>query len=381
MPVNEQILLKEISEDRALGAAVCFSHRHPQQSPAMHVEIVDHWRAEDEFVLIEAFRQGGKTTLAEEFLTLEAEFGNFGYALVIGETYAKAIQRLDAIKAEISGNAALGRLFGRAKGVTWNENLIELKNGTVLQAAGWDQELRGFLHRGKRPDRAYLDDVENKSMVRDTPTVDANWRRFWTELVPALDKDRRKIRVTGTPLADDCMVKRMKADPTFVHASYPICDGDIDDPATRATWPERYPMEWIRAERDRYARAGTLREFLQEFMLVSAQTQGKPFTEDQLRFVDVAPAGWLPRKVIMDPARTVDVRRSDQTGRVVVSRLGTRIYVHESGGEFWRPDQIVDGCFRVSERHDGAEVVIEKNSLDEWLLQPLRAEQRLVLTN
>ena len=29
-----------------------------------------------------------------------------------------------------------------------------------------------------------------------------------TELIPALDKERRKVRVTGTPLADDCLLAR-----------------------------------------------------------------------------------------------------------------------------------------------------------------------------
>jgi hypothetical protein len=80
----------------------------------------------------------------------------------------------------------------------------------------------------------------------------------------------------------------------------------------------------------------------------------------------------------MDPARTVEVKTSDQTGHVTVSRIGTRIYVHESGAEYWQPDQIIDGAFEMSNRHDDAEVAIEKNSLDEWLLQPIRA--RMLLT-
>ena len=48
-------------------------------------------------------------------------------------------------------------------------------------------------------------------MVSTTAQVDASWRKLNTELIPALDKDKRKVRVTGTPLADDCMLKRCEA--------------------------------------------------------------------------------------------------------------------------------------------------------------------------
>ena len=105
-----------------------------------------------------------------------------------------------------------------------------------------------------------------------------------------------------------------------------------------------------------YARNGMLREFMQEYMLVASGSQGKPFDETMLRFQDVAPTYYSPRVVIMDPARTVEVKKSDQTGHVTVSKTGNRIFVHQSGGEYWQPDQIVEGAFSMSKRHDDARV-------------------------
>jgi hypothetical protein len=116
-----------------------------------------------------------------------------------------------------------------------------------------------------------------------------------------------------------------------------------------------------------------LGEFNQEYMLIPTGAIGKPFDETMIHCEDRAPYSYSPRVVIMDPARTVDVSKSDQTGHVTVSRIGTRIYVHESGGEYWQPDEIVKGAFDLSKRHDDAEVAIEKNSLDNWLIQPIRA--------
>src|SRR5258706_940134 len=88
MSVQDKALLRAISEDRALGSAMLFSHRHEYASPEFHVTIMDLWRSADQFVLIETFREGAKTTLSEEFLCMEGEFGNFFYTVLFGETYS-----------------------------------------------------------------------------------------------------------------------------------------------------------------------------------------------------------------------------------------------------------------------------------------------------
>lgn len=368
--------LKVISEDRALASAMVFPHRHPQASPPAHVKIMDAWRAADEFVLIEMFREGGKSTLSEEFLLLEACLGNFGYCIILGETYTKACQRLEAIKFEAVKNMKLLALFGkiRVSGNVWNENQIELMNGVMIEAHGWEEEIRGFKWHDLRPDRAYLDDIENAARVKDTAAVDASIRKLYLEIMPAMDKEKGKIRVTGTPLAEDCMITRLRNNPDWASLRFPICMGDIDDPEAVATWPERYSMDWIRQKRDQMERAGQLRGFLQEYMLMAIGSQDKPFEAEHIHEIAIDPAPWLPKTLVVDPARTANVGSSDRTGRVVLSRLGTRIYVHASSGEYWKPDQIIADAFSTSARFDGAAVAIEKNSLDEWLLQPMRAE-------
>src|SRR5271154_1141966 len=367
MALTNAAALKAISEDRALGSAMVFPHRHPQASPSFHVEMMDLWRSQDEFVQIEAFRESAKSTLSEEFLLLEACYGNFGYCILLGETYTKACQRLEAIKHEAVKNMKLLTLFGRLKvaGNVWNENQIELSNGVMIEAHGWEEELRGFKWHDLRPDRAYLDDIENKAMVKDKIAVDLTMKKLYLELMPAMDKVKGKIRVTGTPLAEDCMITRLRASEDWTHRSYPICNGDIDDPRTEALWPERYPMDWIRKKRDQAERAGQLRGFLQEYMLMAIDSQDKPFEDRHIVSVAFDPAPWLPKTLIVDPARTTDIKKSDHTGRVVVSRLGSRIYVHASSGEFWKPDQIIEDCFETSARFRDATVAIEKNSLDE----------------
>jgi hypothetical protein len=169
------------------------------------------------------------------------------------------------------------------------------------------------------------------------------------------------------------MVSRLRADPAWVSLRFPICNGEIDDPATVAAWPERYPMAWIREKRDMYERAGQLGGFRQEYMLEAVGAQDKPFAEAVFASAVIDPAPWLPKTVIVDPARTTDVKKSDRTGRVVVSRLGSKIFVHASSGKYWKPNEIIEDAFDTSARFHDAAVAMEKNSLDEWLMQPMRS--------
>lgn len=374
MSVQDKALLRAISEDRALGSAMLFSHRHEYASPDFHVAIMDLWRSADELVLIEAFREGAKTTLAEEFLAMEGCYGNFFYTVIFGETYAKACQKIEAIAHELRTNIKVRKLFGNALAKKPIENKIWFTSGALIECAGWEQEVTGFKYLSRRPDRFYLDDVENEERVRDTGAVDATLKKLYKEIIPAGDKARLKVRVTETPRAADCLVTRLRTNPDWLCASFPICTGDVDSPEAVSAWPSKYPMEWIRKRRDQFERVGMLRQFQQEYLLNVDTSEAKPFTEDMIRSVDIAPAAWLPRKAIYDPARTANAATSCRYGKVVVSRLGSRIIVHESGGFFWKPDECRTDLFATWEKHRCSEVGIEKDSLDEYLLQPIRYE-------
>lgn len=373
MSIVDKNLLAKFSEDRALASAALFSNRHPDETPAYHVEIIDLWRCRDELVLIEVYRGGAKTTLSEEFLCLEGCFGNIPYGLIILETYQKACERLEAIAKEAATNIKLHALFGgKVLARKPIENKVWFKSGCMLQAVGWEQELQSFKYLDSRPWAAYLDDVENLERVRNSESVDASEKKFWLELLPALDRKHRRIRITQTRRAEDCMVTRFAKNPEFVYRAYPVCNGDIDNPRTESLWPHRYPMDWIRAERDRYKGSGKLTDFLQAYMLQATNPETKPFKDEHIQSTDMAPWHWMPRHAIYDPARTSDPQKSDQYGKVVVSRDGSKILVHESSGSFWKPDEFIKDLFLTNEQHAPANIGIEKNSLDDWLMQPVR---------
>jgi hypothetical protein len=331
--VDNLKLIEALSHDRALASAMLFEHRHGAETAPYQIEMMDELCSPEESVLLEAFRYGAKTTVSEEVVIEEACFQNFKYQLLIGETYEKACDRISNIKYEFVHNDKINKIFGKQKGDVWRENEVVLKNGVKIEGFGWDQEIRGFKYLQWRPDRVLCDDIENRVMVRDVPTVDINWRRFHRELLPAVDKNAR-IRILGTPLAAYCMIVKFRASRFWRCRQFPICNGPIDDPRTEATWPGFFPMEWIRRQRDKFQEAGELSSSI----------------------------------------RNICSRRTPRTGKVVVSFAGSKIVCHQSSGHFWMPDEIQGDIIETTREHRPLWVGVEKNSLDEWLLQPLRAK-------
>lgn len=376
MKLTQNALITAMSQDRALASAILFKHRHPQDSPPAHVEVLDAFCSQDELVMVSAFREFGKSSLMEEFIILEALYGNFNYAVLLGNSFEKATQRLEAIKMELAGNAKITQLFGSQKLATskWNESTIVLPNGTMIEARGFNTELRGMKWGAHRPDRFICDDVEDSESVRNKAAVDATLAKIYREILPAMDRIKGKLRVVGTPLAQDCLVSRLSANPEWKSLFYPIVNGDPMAEGTKSLWPERYPLEWVQKTYERYTLAGQGPIFSQEFMLEAVDAQNKVFDASALAETPIDPAPWLPKTVLIDPARTANAKTSDRTGYVVVSKLGNKIFVHESAGQFWEPSEIIAACFDLSAKYGGARVAIEKNSLDLFLTAPIRAE-------
>ena len=142
-----------------------FAHRHPNQTPDFHFRIIEDLHGSSRRVLLLAFRGAGKSTLAEEAITIGACWRRFRNHIIIGESATRACERLAAIKHELDFNPYIRTVFGDLHGPTWNEDKIVLTNGVVIQAFGRGQSLRGTKHDDQRPDRCLIDDIEDEESV------------------------------------------------------------------------------------------------------------------------------------------------------------------------------------------------------------------------
>jgi hypothetical protein len=366
---REDVILR-LGRNKRLAHASLFGHRHPNVTPDLHYEIIDLWHSPSPKVLLMAFRGAGKSTLSEEAVIVEACLRQFKNGVIIGSSYERAVERLTSIKHEFETNPFIEELFGDLCGPTWNEGKIILANGVVIQAFGRGQSMRGAKHHDQRPDRAFADDLEEQEDVETPEARLKTLRWFMKVVIPALTPEAR-IRVAATPLDKEALSMQLAKDPGWVAATFPIETIDVSGDR-KASWPDRYPLEWIDKTRSDFERLGMATEYKQEFMCEAEDPASKTFTADLFR-VEPIVRTWQATFAFLDPARTVKAT-SSSTGWAVWSWVNNRLIVWDGGGGLWKPDEIVNQIFVIDEQYSPVEIGVERDGLEEFLLQPLRQE-------
>jgi hypothetical protein len=357
--------------NRKLAHQVLFRHRHPDDTPAFHWELIDAWHSTIPNFLAMAFRGGAKSTLAEEAIAIAAAMCLVRSVLILGSNSDRANDRLRAIKHELETNEKIYQLFGELVGPTWNEAKVVLTNGVVMQAFGRGQSLRGVKHLDIRPDFCFADDVEEEEHVRspDARAETLSW--FMSVVLPALDKGAR-VRVNATPLDRDALPLTLAKQPNWTTRVYPIEYVDPDG-HRQATWPARFPLPWIDEKRAEYHSLGMMHEFEREYMCKAEDPARKIFTASMLK-VEPKVRSWHPTFAFYDPARTVKTT-SATTGWACWSWISNRLIVWDGGAETWKPDEIINHMFQLDDEFAPVAIGVEETGLNEFILQPLRQEQ------
>ena len=365
-------LLLDLLRDPIKAHQTVFTNEFP--SPAFHSEIVQDLHGLHPRTVDEAFRGAAKSTLAEQAIAIRMACGLFSYGLLLGNTYGAAAQRLAAIRSIIDNNRVLHRLFGDLHGPVWNEGKIKLANGSTLAAIGARSSIRGFKEDSARPDWVLLDDLEDEEWVKDPDAIEANKLWLFREIIPALaSPETTPIRMIGTPLAENSMLRQLAASEEWQSRRFPIRYLDEAGEPVSA-WPEKFSLPTVDKIEKRYVDLGAHRAFMQEYMCESESESERVFTASMLR-TEPRVRTWQAVYAMIDPARTTK-KTSAQTGRAVWSwSAGGRLDIWECGGAYQKPDEIISEVFRINEKYKPVEIGVEEDGLNEWLMQPIRDAQ------
>lgn len=368
-------ILETLKRDPRTAHEYLFELRHEDASPPFHMEMIDLWHSPAPFVQIEAFRGGAKSTRFEEGATIDAILQTFGNGIIIGASEERGIERLAAVKHELTTNDRILEIVGDQQGDKWGEKKIILRNGVCLQAKGRGQSLRGTKHLNMRPDCVFLDDIEQDEEF--LPTEEAckkviDW--LFAVVIPGMHPHRRRIRIAGTPGSPYSLTMQLRRAQGWVSRRYPVVYKDKKTGAERATWEARFPLAWVEKERATYKSLGKGLLFEQEYMLNPLDESSQAFNEKMMR-VEPLQRSWEPTWAMYDPARTVSARSGKSaslTGRAVWSWIGTKLVVWKIGQHAWMPDQIVDDIFETDKEWTPVQIGVEQNGLNEFIFQPLR---------
>lgn len=368
-PVQAE-LLRELHDDRWLAHCTLFRHRHPEESPDAHRELVGHINRPIARLLVEGFRGFAKSTYLEETAVLRACFREFNFMVVLGASYKLACDRIASIKREFEINRRIQDVFGPLRGEVWQEGKIVLANGLCLQAVGREQSMTGMKYLDHRPDAALVDDLEDPDEVRTDPERERTWDWFLKTFLPSLsDPTATWVRVLGTRRGQGSLPERLERG-GWKTIKFPI--EYLDKKAERkATWPSKFSLDKIDTMKADYV--GDMDTWMQEYMCEATSAADRVFKREMFK-LEARTRTWEPVYAMIDPARTVR-STSASTGWAVWSWVSNRLVVWASGAPMLLPDEIVALGFTIAERFDPIWVQFEQDGLEEFLLQPLRAEQ------
>lgn len=398
MADDRATLFAELYADRVLAHGFLFSHRHWDAEPDYKAALIGDFHSTEKHRLEMVFRGGGKSTTAEEAIALGAEFQDFRYCLIIGNTIDRACQRLHSIRHEFETNERLNLVFGDPIGPIWSADQLLLSNGVMIQALGRGQSLRGAKHLDQRPDMLFGDDLEEYPDVATDKARQETFRWFTQDVLPALDPHYR-ARIAATPLHPEALPPRLQAS-GWETRLVPICHPGPDGKMV-SSWPARFPMTeedakalggrravgsevmdrgWVRpnsidAMQDAAQRAGMMRQFRAEYLCEPTSEESQTFTKVMIEAARANRApSWEAKYVMIDPARTVR-STSALTGAAAWSWIGGTLWVWDAWQKALMPDQIIDACFRMNEELQPVFLGVEEDGLNEWILQAIRQEQ------
>jgi predicted phage terminase large subunit-like protein len=207
------------------------------------------------------------TVITFSFALAAACFRFRDHILIVSDAYDQAVLQLKEIYNEFNENEELRRDFGfrRFLKEAESEIIIEFADGYLVRflARGSEQRLRGMKWRGKRPNLILGDDLEFDEIVENAERLKKFKSWFFKQLLPAGSKDKL-VRIVGTILAFNSLLSDLMDDPgwsTHRWAAHRAFD-DFSD----ILWPDRWPEDDLREERQVFINQGKSDGYSQEYL-------------------------------------------------------------------------------------------------------------------
>ena len=199
-------------------------------------------------------RGGAKSTVTGlEFAPWLALNGKRRFILYISDTFTQAKLHVGTIKDQIETNEKLRFVYPNAKGEKWGEEGIEINSidgGTCfILPLGAGMKVRGLRYKGRRPDQAIIDDLENLDIVYSPERRKKLQRWFDFDLEPGLDRYNKNIIFIGTLLHYHALLKQVITK-SGKYASWKTFFYKALDEFGKSFWESRYPTDYLTAIRD-----------------------------------------------------------------------------------------------------------------------------------
>jgi predicted phage terminase large subunit-like protein len=255
-----------------------------------------------EFLEVIGFRGSSKTTwgslITPIYFALEKRDA-YPFIIIGADTSLQAGTNIANIKYELETNELLKQDYGRFEirstddptpepsfesEEEWQARNLLLSNDVRILARSRGQKIRGLKHRQYRPRAVMLDDPESLEWVRTKENRDKTEQWLNSEVIPALDKQQRKLIILINNLHMDALAARVKAKGTFTVLEFPLLN-DADEWES-CIWKAQYSdQKAIDAERKN---AGAV-AWEREYKLKVVAEEGQIIKPEDITYYDDLP--------------------------------------------------------------------------------------------
>lgn len=241
----------------------------PVASPEFHRDIWNLFTSQERFVAVAAPRGHAKSTAGTlAFGLASLLFGSDDFVLIVSATEALAASHLSNMARVLSDNEDLRTEFD-IELLSCNETRIIARCGSrrfCVIGKGAEQSVRGTLWNQRRPSLILIDDLENDEAVMSKDRREKLSRWFYEALIPCGSR-RRRVRFLGTILHVDSLLANAiegKDKDTWLGVKF-SAHRSFDD-FSEILWPQMWPEERLRVERQMYLNRGNASGYSQEYL-------------------------------------------------------------------------------------------------------------------
>jgi len=240
-------------------------------------------------VAIEGFRESAKDQIVNRSFPLYCLLfpqEDRNYIVIIRNNDTQAVKSLDAIHTEAISNPIISERIKKVvkKAANLVRYELDYKGKTItvtIEAYGKGASIRGLANIDKRPDIIICNDLQDLEDSKSDTVQEKDWEWFLSD-VKFLGQVTR-IFLIGNNLGERCIIERVFADPKntgFECHRVKICDDNMESP----TWPEKYTIEAISAERREYDNLGQLPIWLRERLCLAVSDATRIFLDSDYMY-------------------------------------------------------------------------------------------------
>lgn len=246
-----------------------------------------------------------------------------------------------------------------------------------IEAYGKGASIRGLVWGNLRPDILILNDLQDLEDASSPVTLERDWDWFLGDVLFLGNSTR--IFLIGNNLGENCVIERVirsSRELGFLAEKVPIMEGPPGQ--ERATWPERFPIEEVLAEREGFKTLGKIDVWMRERMCEAMAPESRPLKVDDLQYFDEFSTSLEGASIItmVDPGISLK-SSSDPTviATVAIRQDGFRDIL-EIDRDRRDLNGTVDAIFRAVSRWGPQSVGVETVAAQDYLAQTLDNEMR-----